>query len=265
VETQKTWLRLMIAAATHSFRRPVSTTPARRCMMLIDEFPALGKLQDLPTDIATMAGYGLDYTLVVQGIDQLKAVYDKDSGAILSNCAYKWYCNITDLEGAKHVSDSLGEATVRTIGYSKSSGSTGDKSSSGEGTTYGEKARKLLTPDEIINLGRDAAVVFQPEGLPLYVRPIDYWNLTRAFGHLELMYGGLYWNPPLTYDENPYFKQKSQPGMSRAQALSVFGLSEPADRNAVTTRYGSMMKQLQPGEVAIAHQINEAKAVLLGE
>lgn len=205
VETQRTWLRLLIAAATHSFRRPASLTPPRRSMMLIDEFPALGKLQDLPADIATMAGYGLDYTLVVQGIDQLKSIYGDDSGAILSNCAYKWYCNVTDLTGAKHLSESLGEATIRTVSQSISTGvGGGGGATQGESITYGEKGRKLLTPDEILHLGRDVAIVFQPEGLPVYVKPIDYWNLKEAFAHLEHSHAALYWQPPLAYDDNPY-------------------------------------------------------------
>ena len=271
VETQKTWLRLLIAAATHSFRRPVSQTPPRRSMMLIDEFPALGKLQDLPTDIATMAGYGLDYALVVQGIDQLKATYEKDSGVILGNCAYKWYCNITDLEGAKHVSDSLGEATVRTVGKSASSGVGGGGSTEGESTTYGEKGRKLLTPDEIINLGRDVAIVFQPEGLPMYVKPVDYWNLTKAFAQLASTHPELYWVPPLTYDENPYFKKEPPPrksGLSEKEAREILGVAIDANPNDIRAAYKRLMLKVHPdtgGSNHFARQLNEAKAALLEE
>lgn len=217
IDTQKTWLRLLIAAATYSFRRKAGAakTPLP-AMMLIDEFPALGRLQDLPADIATMAGYGLDFTLVVQGIDQLKAIYDKQSGAILNNCAWKWYCNIADLEGAKHLSDSLGEATVRTFGKSFSSGSSGGGATEGESATFGEKGRRLLNPDEILTLGRDVAIVMQPEGPPMYVRPVDYWNLTAAFASLESDCAYLYWEPPLSYDENPYVAS-SKPGGSGAR------------------------------------------------
>lgn len=209
IDAQKTWLRLMIAAATQSFRQERTTEKQFPCMMLIDEFPALGKLTDLPTDLATMSGYGLDYTLIVQGIDQLRALYDKDAGTILNNCAYKWYCNVTDVDSAKHLSDSLGEATVRTTGKSQSTGTAGGGgSTSGESTTWGEKGRKLLTPDEVINLGRDVAIAFQPEGLPMYLKPVDYWNLHRDFAHIAAMddWQDLFWKPPLAWDANPYVK-----------------------------------------------------------
>jgi type IV secretion system protein VirD4 len=270
IETQKTWLRLLVAAATRSFRRPARAGPPVRCMMLIDEFPALGKLQDLPTEIATMAGYGLDYTLVVQGIDRLKAIYQDDRGAILSNCAFKWYCNVTDLETAKHVSDSLGEATIGTVGKSTSSGTAGGGGSTeGESTTYGEKGRKLLTPDEVINLGKDVAIVFQPEGLPMYVKPIDYWNLTKAFAHLAPSHPELYWAPPLTYDENPYFKKEPpprKPGLSEKEAREILGVAATATRDDIYAAYKRLMLKVHPdtgGSNHFARQLNEAKEVLL--
>lgn len=90
IDTQKTWLRLLVTAATSVFKlNPLENRPTHRTMFLIDEFPALGRMADLPRDIATMSGYGVDYTLIVQGLDQLKAQYDESAGAILSNCAYK--------------------------------------------------------------------------------------------------------------------------------------------------------------------------------
>ena len=123
------------------------------------------------------------------------------------NCAYKWYCNITDLESAKYLSESLGEATIRTVGKGFSEGMGGGGATSGESVNYGEKGRRLLTPDEIMHLGKNVAIAFQPEGLPMYVKPIDYWNLTKAFAHLEKDHGELYWQPPRTFDANPYIKK----------------------------------------------------------
>ena len=46
-----------------------------RCMFLVDEFGSIGHIADVPRDIVIMAGYGLDLTLIVQGLDQLKHHY----------------------------------------------------------------------------------------------------------------------------------------------------------------------------------------------
>ena len=207
IATQRTWLRLVITAMTGMFKRvPMGKRPGHRCMFLIDEFPALGRMPDIPTDIATMAGYGVDYTLVVQGLDQLKDHYKEGAATILSNCAFKWFCNVNDLESAKYLSDTLGKATVQTIGRGESHGDNPGGATAGESVNYGETGRSLLNPDEVLTLGRDTAIVLHPESKPHYVRPVDYWNLQTAFAHMKVKEPQMFWNPPLQFDDNPYFQ-----------------------------------------------------------
>ena len=140
MDTQRTWLRLVIAAAMHTFKR--SRKRARfghRCLFLIDEFAALGRIDDMPRDIATMGGFGVDFALVVQGLDQLKDHYGEAKGTILSNCAYKWFCNINDLDSAKYLSDTLGKKTVVTTSTSDSTSSgQRERPAAAHSTTHGE-------------------------------------------------------------------------------------------------------------------------------
>src|SRR5450759_1735001 len=76
MDTQKTWLRLVIASAMHTFKRErAKVHSGPRCLFLVDEFAALGRMDDLPRDIATMSGFGVDFMLIVQGLDQLKDHY----------------------------------------------------------------------------------------------------------------------------------------------------------------------------------------------
>jgi type IV secretory pathway TraG/TraD family ATPase VirD4 len=270
--THATWLRLVIAAAMQGIKsRDKRVKPHHRCMFLIDEFGSIGHIADIPRDIALMSGYGLDFTLIVQGLDQLKDHYGEARGTILSNCAFKWFCFVNEIETAKYLSESLGKATVRTVGKSLSSGQNPGGSSEGENTTYGEVGRSLLTPDEILNLGREAAILLNPRGLPFYLRPVDYWNLPDSFAHLQEEFGQFYWDPPLAYDDNPYFKGPSprlgDGMMSREEALKVLGFVqlERADNGAIATRYEAMMRHLQPGDEHLGRKINAAKEVLLGK
>lgn len=283
IDTQRTWLRLMLTAVSHTYRRvPQQNRGRHRCLVLIDEFPALGKIEDMPRDLATLAGYGLDFALVVQGIDQLRDLYGKAAGTILSNCAYKWFCNINDLESAKYLSEVLGKKTVRTVGRSEREGEDG------ESVSYGETGRPLLTPDEILNLGREVAIVTHPGGDPHYLRPIDYWNLQAAFGQLRERYPGTYWDPPLVYDPNPYYSRQKQEQrqdggqqeqrqekeaarpragrMSRAEALAVLGLSEGATEADIRAAYKRLMQKVHPdagGSNRLAQLLSEAKDALL--
>ena len=61
-----------------------------------------------------MSGFGVDFALIVQGLGQLKDHYGDSRNAILDNCAYKWFCNVNDLDSAEYVSKTLGKATVET-------------------------------------------------------------------------------------------------------------------------------------------------------
>ena len=200
MDTQRTWLRLLITAGMHAFKKK-PPGEGLRCMFLIDEFPALGRLEELPRDIATMAGYGVDFTLIAQGLDQLKDVYGDAHGTILNNCAYKWFCSVNDLQSAEYLSKTLGKTTVGTKSQSIQQGGQSSQ-------TFGETGRFLLNPDEVITLGRDTAILLNPNGKPHYLRPVDYWDLPDAFASLKPVMPGLYWNPPMTYDPNPYYKPK---------------------------------------------------------
>lgn len=209
--TQATWLRLVLSAVTSTFRQSPDAR-ATRCMMLIDELPALGHIPDLETDLATMAGYGLDYVLIVQDLGQLRKHYGKEGGnSILTNCAWKWFSNIRDYDTAKYVSDALGDMTVATSSKSESSNESGTSSS----TSYGEIGRKLMTPDELMKEGRDLAIVFGPTGRPWYLEPLDYWRIEQEFAWLKDTTMSLYLREPLVWMPNPYHvgKQTAPPGL----------------------------------------------------
>jgi len=208
VETQRTWLRLMITAGMQTFRRK-SPGAKYRCLFLIDEFAALGKLD---ISIATMSGYGIDYALILQNMAQLKEIYGDASNDIVSNCAYKWFCNINDPSTAEYLNKTLGKTTVRTKNKGESKGTShGDKShsrSEGESISYSETGRDLMTVDEILNMGKERAILLATDAHPYYLMPVDYWNLPGAFEGLREKYPTLYW--PLLFDPNPYIDADKQ-------------------------------------------------------
>lgn len=200
MKAQATWLRLMLAAFAHAFRTAKPRGQIRG-MMLIDELPALGRIPDLPTDLATMSGYGLDYTLIVQDMGQLKATYGEESRTILANCGWKWLCNVRDYDTAKYVSDTLGQRTVGTATVNEGQTGQGEATS---GKAYGEMGRSLITPDEVMQLGRDKAIVLPPAGRPFQVWGVGYWAIRDEFLPYREGAMQLYYSHPLVIDPNPY-------------------------------------------------------------
>ncbi len=116
-------------------------------------------------------------------------VYGDAQNDIVSNCAYKWFCNINDLSTAEYLSKTLGKKTVRTKNKGENKGtSVGDKShsrSEGESISYSETGRDLMTTDEILNMGKERAILLATDAHPYYLIPVDYWKLPDAFEGLR--------------------------------------------------------------------------------
>jgi type IV secretory pathway TraG/TraD family ATPase VirD4 len=195
----------MISAAMSTFKSKPEGQ-GYRCMFLMDEFANLGFIDEMPVEISVAAGHGIDFTLIVQGLDQLKETYGDSDGTILGNCAFKWFCNVGDNDTADYLNKYLGKKTVRTISKGESEGHpvgpTGH-AQEGKSTTYGEVQRDLLQPSEILNLGKNVAILIAPGSLPKYLRPIDYWQIPEAFVMFRDSSPKLFWDPPLFYDPNP--------------------------------------------------------------
>jgi type IV secretion system protein VirD4 len=78
--------------------------------MMLDEFPALGRLDFFETALAFMAGYGVRAFLIAQSLNQIEKAYGEHN-AILDNCHVRVAFATNDERTAKRISDTLGTAT----------------------------------------------------------------------------------------------------------------------------------------------------------
>ena len=79
-------------------------------LMMLDEFPALGRLDFFETALAFMAGYGVRAFLIAQSLNQIEKAYGEHN-AILDNCHVRVAFATNDERTAKRISDALGTAT----------------------------------------------------------------------------------------------------------------------------------------------------------
>ncbi|TIX69560.1 MAG: conjugal transfer protein TraG, partial [Mesorhizobium sp.] len=79
-------------------------------LMMLDEFPALGRLDFFETALAFMAGYGIRAYLIAQSLNQISKAYGENN-AILDNCHVRIAFSSNDERTAKRISDALGTAT----------------------------------------------------------------------------------------------------------------------------------------------------------
>ena len=81
-----------------------------RMLLMLDEFPALGRLDFFEQALAFMAGYGIKSFLVAQSLNQIEKAYGANN-SILDNCHVRVCFATNDERTAKRVSDALGMAT----------------------------------------------------------------------------------------------------------------------------------------------------------
>ena len=79
-------------------------------LMMLDEFPALGRLDFFETSLAFMAGYGVRAFLIAQSLNQIEKAYGEHN-AILDNCHVRIAFATNDERTARRISDALGVAT----------------------------------------------------------------------------------------------------------------------------------------------------------
>jgi type IV secretion system protein VirD4 len=117
---------------------------------MLDEFPALGRLDFFESALAFMAGYGLKSFLIAQSLNQIEKAYGPNH-AILDNCHVRVAFATNDERTARRVSDALGTATeLRAM-----KNYAGHRLSPWLGhlmVSRQETARSLLTPGEVMQL-----------------------------------------------------------------------------------------------------------------
>lgn len=146
-----------------------------RLLLLIDEFPALGKLDIVAEGLAFMAGYGLKAYLITQDLAQLQDAYGQNE-SIVSNCHVRIAYAPNRFETAKLLSDMCGVSTVTHESRSYSGGRLGPmlgQVSVSEQLTQ----RPLLTPDECMTLPSDDSLIFMAGYQVIRGKKLKYYEI----------------------------------------------------------------------------------------
>ena len=145
-----------------------------RLLLMLDEFPALGRLDFFESALAFMAGYGLKSFLIAQSLNQIEKAYGQNN-AILDNCHVRVSFATNDERTAKRVSDSLGTATE----IRDAKNYAGHRLSPWLGhlmVSRQETARPLLTPGEVMQLPPADALVLVSGIFPIRAKKARYYE-----------------------------------------------------------------------------------------
>lgn len=148
-------------------------TKRQRVLLMLDEFPALGRLDFFESALAFMAGYGLKAFLIAQSLNQIERAYGQNN-AILDNCHVRVAFATNDERTAKRVSESLGTTTEQR----SMKNYAGHRLSPWLGhlmISRSETARALLTPGEILQLPKTDEVVLMSGAPPIKAKKARYY------------------------------------------------------------------------------------------
>jgi len=144
---------------------------------MLDEFPALGRLDFFESALAFMAGYGIKSFLIAQSLNQIEKAYGQNN-AILDNCHVRVSFATNDERTAKRVSDALGTATemkaMRNYAGHRLAPWLGHLM-----VSRSETARQLLTPGEIMQLPTDDEIVMVAGSPPIRAKRARYFEDRR--------------------------------------------------------------------------------------
>jgi type IV secretion system protein VirD4 len=143
-----------------------------RLLLLLDEFPSLGKLDAFETALAYIAGYGLKSFLIIQSLKQLNKIYSENN-SIVDNCHIRIVFTPNDEKTPEFISKLLGEKT-ETIDTKSYSGKRSSFWLSEVSTHRHFISRPLLTPGEVSQLSPDEELIFVSGTPPIRAMKIIY-------------------------------------------------------------------------------------------
>ena len=159
----------------------VDPTARHQVLLLLDEFPALGRMPVLADAFPTVADYGLRLLLILQSPAQLRdlELYGPDKAeTILDNCGLEVVFGTKSQKLAEELSRRLGYATVTATSRSGPASWRAlrrDRLS----TTETDQRRALLLPQEIVRLRQQEAILLRPGLYPIRCRRLRYFKDRR--------------------------------------------------------------------------------------
>lgn len=201
-------------------------------LLMLDEFPALGRLDFFETALAFMAGYQLRAFLIAQSLNQVDKAYG-DRNSILDNCHVRVTFATNDERTAKRISDALGTATETRAQRNYA----GHRLAPWLGhlmVSRQESARQLLTQGEIMQLPTDQEIVMLSGQPPILARKLRYYQDRNFTGRVM--------SPPVLSEVGPYADAPARrpddwttlPSPNKPSTPATLSVPESAEKNVAS-------------------------------
>ena len=174
ISRTKPLMRLMLNQIGRRLTEELPERSHRKLLFMLDEFPALGRLDFFESALAFMAGYGIRSFLIAQSLNQIEKAYGPNN-SILDNCHVRVAFATNDERTAKRVSDAIGTTTE----LRAQKNYTGHRLApwlSHMMVSRQETQRALITPGEVMQLPADEEIVLVSGTPPVRAKKLRYYR-----------------------------------------------------------------------------------------
>ena len=153
---------------------------------ILDEFANIGQIPDFDKKISTSRSRGISFSVILQNLDQLEAVYEKSYETIMGNCDTHVFLGSNSFKTVEYFSKALGEKTI-----SRDSRSINrDKQFHKQGYSDSDQvmARALMTPDELRRMDNDLCIIYEKGLKPIKDEKYYYFetNMVKKLAEFTL-------------------------------------------------------------------------------
>lgn len=150
-----------------------------QCLLLMDEFTAIGKVDIINTAVSYMAGYNLRLLPIIQSMAQLSSKYgEMDARTLSTNHALQILFPPREQKDATEYSETLGYFTQKSTSTSLNNKSLmpvgGGAMSRGESTS--DQRRALMLPQELKEMGQDKEIITFENTKPIFAEKVMYYK-----------------------------------------------------------------------------------------
>ena len=149
-----------------------------RTYFILDEFANIGRIPDFDKKISTSRSRGISFSVILQNVDQLEAVYEKSYETIMGNCDTHVFLGSNSYKTVEYFSKALGEKTISRESLSVNR----DKQFHRQGYSDSDQimARALMTPDELRRMDNDLCIIYEKGIKPVKARKYYYFETPMA-------------------------------------------------------------------------------------
>ena len=152
-----------------------------KTFFILDEFANIGQIPDFDKKISTSRSRGISFSVILQNLDQLKAIYEKSYETIIGNCDTHVFLGSNSYATVEYFSKELGEKTIKH--NSKSINRNTLDVSTGFSESDQIMARALMTPDELRRMDNNECIIFEKGLKPIKAKKFWYYqtNMIKDF------------------------------------------------------------------------------------